>query len=143
MPRASKICSWRDPDNPGIGCAKVAVESPQGENFRCQMHWRKPWSGQSASQRERPLTEAEKNFIRERDWHVCRNCGEPAHQVDHIVEYVDGGTRHPENLQLLCDSCHMKKTRRSQSAANQALGRKVSSRANLKRRRRMMGFYEQ
>lgn len=143
MGRASKICSWRDPDNPGIGCAKVAVESPQGENFRCEMHWRKPWAGQSASQRERPLTVAEKDFIRERDWHVCRNCGKPAHQVDHIVEYADGGSRDPSNLQLLCDDCHAKKTRASQANAPRMPGQRVSSRASLKRRRRMMGLYEQ
>lgn len=143
MGRASKTCSWRDPENESIGCSKVATEAPNGENFRCELHWRKPWKGQSASRREKPLTEAEKNFIRERDWHVCRECGNPAHQVDHIVEYVDGGTRDPANLQLLCDSCHMKKTRHSQSKANQALGRRVSSRASLKRRRRMMGLYEQ
>jgi len=42
----------------------------------------------------------------ERDEGVCKKCGEPANQVDHI----DGSSAELDNLQLLCDSCHRIKT---------------------------------
>lgn len=47
----------------------------------------------------------------ERDGHRCLNCGEPATEVDHILEIQDGG---PEfdlaNLRSLCHACHATKT---------------------------------
>lgn len=142
MGRAKKTCSWRDPEAPSIGCSRIAEESPNGENFRCREHWRKAWAGRSQNNRSvRPLTEDEKEYIRQRDWHVCRQCGEPAKQVDHIIEVADGGTNDPSNLQLLCDSCHGTKTRMSQAAFDDGMPK--SARAALKKRRRMMGFYEQ
>ena len=38
---------------------------------------------------------------------VCRECGTPANQIDHI----NGSSPDLENLQLLCDPCHTKKTK--------------------------------
>lgn len=32
-------------------------------------------------------------------------------EVDHIIRVVDGGTDHPDNLRLLCKSCHISVTR--------------------------------
>jgi len=32
--------------------------------------------------------------------------------MDHILEYADGGTLEPENLQTLCVACHKKKTKK-------------------------------
>jgi hypothetical protein len=37
----------------------------------------------------------------------CRICGQPGTELDHI----DGSSSRPENLQLLCDTCHNEKTR--------------------------------
>ena len=31
--------------------------------------------------------------------------------VDHIIPWRDGGTHHPDNLQLLCSKCHKRKAR--------------------------------
>lgn len=117
------------------------MRTKQGDH-RCDDHQREVWSGQSDRKRTLPpLSQAEKDYIRERDYHVCRVCGEPAHEVDHIVEAADGGDNRSSNLQLLCDKHHHAKTRRSQ--ADRAPRRKVSARADAKRRRRRMGLYQQ
>ena len=63
------------------------------------------------------------DFVRVRDGHTCRKCGRqesmsdqneerlPFH-IDHIIPRRAGGSHHPRNLQLLCPSCHSKKTAR-------------------------------
>ncbi len=137
MGRAPKTCSWRDPNNESIGCAKTAVVSPNGEDFRCEEHWRKSWDGVSDKRRRIPaLTQTEKEYIRHRDFGVCAECGEPAVDVDHIVEVADGGTNLPENLQLLCLTHHKAKTAASAQAWDEGERRNTSSRARLNRRRR-------
>lgn len=138
--RARKLCTWRDENNPSIGCTRLAEVSPNGENFRCSQHFRQAWSGGGERKRRVPaLTQAEKDFVRERDWHVCRICGEPAKEVDHIQEVADGGDNRPSNLQLLCDGHHKAKTVRSRMD-NTVLSGKVSARAKANRRRRRMGI---
>lgn len=143
--RAPKTCSWRDPERPSIGCAKTAVIARNGDDFRCAEHQRQSWSGRSDRKRTLPaLTEEEKDWIRERDFHVCGGCGGTAHQVDHIVEAADGGTNAPSNLQLLCDRHHAKKTReRQEEWKPDDLRRGTSSRAKAKRRARQQGLYQQ
>lgn len=141
--RAPKTCSWRSGEDPSIGCSRRAVEAPNGDDFRCQQHWRKTTLKGSDGRRIRPLTETEKNYIRERDFHVCRQCGEPARQVDHIIEAADGGTNEPSNLQLLCDSHHNAKTRQSQEAWDPGVRRGTSARAQAKRKARAAGLYVQ
>lgn len=141
--RAPKTCSWRSGEDPSIGCSRRAVEAPNGDNFRCQEHWRKTTLKGSDGRRIRPLTETEKNYIRERDFHVCRQCGEPARQVDHIIEAADGGTNDPSNLQLLCDSHHNAKTRQNQEAWDPGVRRGTSARAQAKRKARAAGLYVQ
>ncbi|AET09763.1 terminase small subunit [Gordonia phage GTE5] len=140
--RAPKLCSWRDSENPSIKCSRRAEQAPNGDDFRCKEHWRKSF-GMKVPRRVRPLTEDEKNYIRERDFHVCRECGAPAHQVDHIVEVVDGGGNEPSNLQLLCDEHHAEKTRLSQEAWKPDVRRGTSARAQAKRRVRAAGLYQQ
>ena len=45
---------------------------------------------------------------------VCRARGhiQPAHEVDHIIPLVDGGTDDADNLQAICHECHAIKTAR-------------------------------
>lgn len=44
------------------------------------------------------------------DGRACRLCGEPATDIDHIGQPIDGDINHPDNLQALCKDCHRKKT---------------------------------
>lgn len=61
-----------------------------------------------------------RTFVLVRDSFTCRKCnkvvyGKDAH-VDHIVPLEDGGTDHPDNLQVLCASDHGLKTMAEQRA---------------------------
>ena len=55
---------------------------------------------------------------------TCKHCGDagipgygagniekPVLEIDHIVPWRDGGSNHPDNLQLLCPACNTRKTR--------------------------------
>lgn len=142
--RARKLCSWRDPDAPAKKCRNLAVISKIGEDFRCEDHLRESWAGAGDRKRSVPaLTQDEKDYIRERDWHVCRTCGKPAIEVDHIVEVADGGTNDQANLQLLCGLHHREKTIKSKMKRHAERPAKRSARANAKRRHRSMGLYQQ
>jgi 5-methylcytosine-specific restriction protein A len=54
-----------------------------------------------------------------RAWHllhnpVCRQCGQPASEVHHIVAIAKGGeVLDPNNLASLCKSCHSRLTAQS------------------------------
>lgn len=127
-----------------IGCSKASEVAPNKDDFRCKEHWRKSWVGVSDKKRRVPaLTEEQKDYVRERDFHVCRLCGDDANEVDHIHEVADGGDNRPSNLQLLCDSCHRQKTRTSQESWNDGDRGDTSARAQAKRRRRRQGLYQQ
>ncbi|MCY3780026.1 MAG: HNH endonuclease signature motif containing protein [Chloroflexi bacterium] len=66
--------------------------------------------------------------IRERDEHACQNCGERGNEVDHITPIRAGGAMwDPENLQVLCSSCHVRKTRREYGVFNETKMAKQSS----------------
>ena len=54
----------------------------------------------------RKLPDSIRRAIIERDQGKCRICGKPGDEIDHI----SGSSDDPANLQLLCDSCHNKKT---------------------------------
>ena len=51
------------------------------------------------------------DFVMDRARHKCKTCGDtyPLH-IDHIIPRRAGGTHHPDNLQVLCASCHARKT---------------------------------
>lgn len=55
-----------------------------------------------------------------RDAYRCRACSKVAYgvraHVDHIVPFESGGTDDDANLQVLCQSCHGRKTRDEQRA---------------------------
>lgn len=80
--------------------------------------------GKCASQRALRL------FVYARDGYRCRACGATAKEIptgyegwdclstglkgplvlDHIVSIRNGGSHHPDNLQVLCDSCNARKS---------------------------------
>lgn len=94
---------------PTPGCGTLTHGGP------CPEHQRKPWATRSkhwagGSTRAWRKTRAQQ-LTREPN---CRDCGNPATQVDHIVERADGGALHdPRNLQSLCTPCHLAKTQRA------------------------------
>lgn len=57
--------------------------------------------------KERRLSAAKRRAVFERDNGLCRKCGQPGTDVDH----VDGSSNDLANLQLLCKACHNEKTR--------------------------------
>ena len=60
-------------------------------------------------ERGRSLAADVRSAIIRRDNGVCRECGRPGSEVDHIA----GSSSDLSNLQLLCHECHMEKTRES------------------------------
>ena len=59
--------------------------------------------------------------ILQRDLFLCQACKRqgrltPAKDVDHITPKAQGGIDDPDNLQSLCRSCHIKKTREENRA---------------------------
>ncbi len=58
--------------------------------------------GKSARRLSRDI----RNQVWARDGAVCRQCGKPGEEVDH----VNGDSPDPDNLQLLCKDCHHAKT---------------------------------
>ena len=45
-----------------------------------------------------------------RDGWICRQCGKPANEVDHIIDRAIVKCDAMDNLQSLCKSCHSRKT---------------------------------
>lgn len=41
---------------------------------------------------------------------TCNYCGEIGNEVDHVIELSAGGENSIDNLQVLCNQCHKKKT---------------------------------
>lgn len=65
-------------------------------------------------------TGALRRQVFDRDRGQCQTCGEPGTEVDHIINLKSGGTNALENLQLLCRSCHNRKTQAEAAAARKA-----------------------
>lgn len=57
--------------------------------------------------RVRRISPSLRAAVIERDRGLCRTCGQPGTDIDHIA----GDSSDMENLQLLCKSCHNKKTK--------------------------------
>ena len=58
-------------------------------------------------ERERHVPPVIRRAVIARDGGRCRHCGQPGTDIDHI----EGGSCEMENLQLLCRTCHNKKTK--------------------------------
>ena len=60
-----------------------------------------------------PLTQDERDRIRERDKHTCKYCGvtgpDVKWHIDHLKPVSQGGTNNPGNLVLSCQSCNLRK----------------------------------
>ncbi len=95
------------------GCGKYAVK-----NGKCEEHY-VPWDHGGKSSNERGYGHKWRQlrkFVLERDEHMCQECLRNGrytlgNQVDHIVNKADGGTDRLSNLEVLCQSCHEKKTK--------------------------------
>ena len=48
-----------------------------------------------------------KNKIRERDNHTCQLCGNPGHDVDHIIPWYISHDSSESNLRVLCHQCNI------------------------------------
>ncbi|MFI0940908.1 HNH endonuclease [Streptomyces sp. NPDC021020] len=55
--------------------------------------------------------------VKRRDGGLCKSCGRPGTQVDHIIR---GDNHALENLQLLCEPCHTRKTQAESAEARRA-----------------------
>lgn len=51
-----------------------------------------------------------------RDGGTCRRCGADANHVDHVIPRSAGGPNVLSNVQSLCQSCHLAKTRNELAA---------------------------
>jgi hypothetical protein len=71
--------------------------------------------GYAESKRELPPELREQ--IKTRDGGVCRRCGAPGTDIDHIF----GSSPDPTNLQLLCRECHNAKTQKAMVVAEPAV----------------------
>ena len=63
---------------------------------------------------------AVRRVVLDRDGYRCRECGRAGRlEVDHVKPLADGGAPFdPVNLQALCRSCHIVKTRRENAERN-------------------------
>lgn len=68
----------------------------------------------------RPWRRKREEILRRDLWMCqCQDCSKrpvrlPAHEVDHIVEVVDGGGDEDSNLRAINRDCHLRKTRQAE-----------------------------
>lgn len=62
---------------------------------------------------ERRLSQVERDLVVERDGGRCVICREPGQEIDHVAPLEAPALNAPANLQLLCQACHLIKTRRN------------------------------
>jgi 5-methylcytosine-specific restriction endonuclease McrA len=54
-------------------------------------------------------------YIHFRDHYTCQICGETNTrklEIDHVKGFNNGGSNHPDNLQVLCQGCNIRKYHR-------------------------------
>jgi hypothetical protein len=106
-------------------CSQVAVFVRYFQRVRADGRWKYPdiiealgvrlahIAAGGYDNRGRSLSPQIRDEIIERDQGMCRNCGKPGNEIDHIA----GSSADPSNLQLLCRDCHMAKTQRAMKPA--------------------------
>lgn len=61
-------------------------------------------------QRNRRIPKSTRDYIFQRDNYTCQHCGSIDNlEIDHIFPFSRGGGNEPENLQLLCKTCNLRK----------------------------------
>ena len=137
----AKYCNWVQEFPAYQSCFNMA----EGSSGRCDEH------PKEKPKRAGNLTTAQKDAIRQRDEGICAECGEPANEVDHIVELYHFDEDElwkanlASNLQLLCKIHHQEKTtkfRREELRTPVAdiHDRSLSPRARKKRRMKAQGY---
>lgn len=105
MPRTPRICG--EPVTP-------KCLNPVTRNGRCDSHQPTPFAGAKErwnANRPKGYAALRRRVIREAGG-LCENCGQPGHEVDHIIPVAKGGTWARENLWLLCEQCHDEKSKK-------------------------------
>ena len=103
MPRAPKRCVVSP-------CPKRAVLGGRCPEHQISERYIAAWEGSSRQTSSQAWRILRKQII-QRDGAICQMCGAPdSVQVDHILNKARGGTDDPDNLQILCDTCHSRKS---------------------------------
>ena len=136
----ARYCNWSTETPKFERCLNLA--EPGG--YRCSEHQIKK------RKRTGDMTTAAKDAVRQRDGNVCAQCGQPAHEVDHILELDEFApddkwkANLPSNLQLLCFHHHAVKTaryRKEKIDLGDPDDTSTSARNRKKKRRRQQGFH--
>lgn len=89
---------------PGPGCSALIA---RGERY-CPAHKSEAWRGRPTPAQRGYDYQYQKNrkIALERDGYLCRRCGGPATQADHVVALAKGGTNDVSNLVAACRRCN-------------------------------------
>ena len=61
-----------------------------------------------------------RRFVFERDGYRCVRCKRPGRlRLHHRIAFADGGSDSPENLETMCESCHIDHHQRTINPARQ------------------------
>ncbi|MFF2651483.1 HNH endonuclease [Streptomyces sp. NPDC058045] len=125
------------PSRPPSRCTDPQCHAFATRRGRCDAHQPIPWAGRDdkanrygiSSGRWRTL----KRRVTERDNGCCYRCGteqpdpdddpdgEHGHQLDHITPIFEGGAAEDlDNLGLICEPCHLIKSKAEAARANRA-----------------------
>lgn len=125
------------PTRPPSRCADPSCHVFATHRGRCDDHQRTPWAGRDdkaarygiSSGRWRTL----KRRVSERDSGCCYRCGdeqpdeaddpdgEHQHELDHVIPIFEGGAVEDlDNLGLICQPCHLIKSKAEAARANAA-----------------------
>lgn len=90
--------------------ACIVCGAPATEGSRCAVHQRRkrPWIKSRPNEYGHAWAQRRKQVLLEEK--ICRYCGAPATEVDHIVPRAEGGTEDRSNLQAICSADHKVKT---------------------------------
>jgi 5-methylcytosine-specific restriction endonuclease McrA len=92
-----------------LGCTPHAVYQQRSKNGIRQ--WKKPRKHPPIFPKSKwPMSYKKARFwVLQRDNWICKYCGQPAMQVDHIIPKSHGGSDLPSNLVAACANCNWAK----------------------------------
>lgn len=104
MPRAPKRCVR-------AGCPRPAILGGRCDRDQLTERYVAAWEGSTHGPTNTQAWRILRKKIIQRDHGICAWCGTyGATHMDHIIPTAEGGTDAEENLQVLCATCHGKKT---------------------------------